>query len=99
MKILGLFFSVFVLSIGLAGCGAGLGSSAPVGAVATHITGNVHGGQRAIIGAQIYLYAVSTTNGGTATSLLNAPGFTLSGPGGTFSITGDYASCPDGAYV
>jgi len=98
MRNLGPLFLLFVLSIGLAGCGAGLGSSSPASAVATHLTGNVHGGQQPIVGAQLYLYAVSTSNGGTATSLLNTPGFVLTGLSGEFSITGDY-TCPTGAYV
>ena len=50
-------------------------------------------------GSVIRLYAVSTTGtAGTATSLLNTPGFVLTGLDGSFSISGDY-SCPANSYV
>lgn len=76
------------------------------------ITGKVHGGQSPIVGANVYLYAASTTGYGTAsTSLLNSnvlvqtPAGGQDGSGnyyvttdsnGAFSITGDY-TCPSQA--
>jgi cyclophilin family peptidyl-prolyl cis-trans isomerase len=87
-----------VLSI--TGCGSSF-TSASQGAASTAVvklTGNVHGGQQAVTGAQVYLYAVSNQNGGTATSLLYTSGFTLSDLNGNFSITNDYP-CPTNAYV
>ena len=84
----------------LTGCGTGVRVDAPatssVGLAGIH--GQVHGGQQPVSGSRIYLYAVSTTYGGTATSLLNGPGFVLTDASGSFSITGDY-SCPAGSYV
>ena len=88
-------------AMGLCGCGSG-----PVlgGLSATHpaqpfaLKGNVHGGQQAVVGSQVYLYAISNANGGTATSVLNTPGFVITDGSGSFSISGDY-TCPNGAYV
>lgn len=78
------------------------------------ITGTVHGGQQAIVGAHVYLLAVGTGgNGGPgiapsfsnqSTSLLTTGtsdsigGYVTTGAGGTFSITGDYI-CPTNAQV
>lgn len=65
------------------------------------IEGGVRGGQQPIVGAHIYLMAASTTGYGAASKSLldsNATGhvdsigaYVLSGPGGIFSITGDYS--------
>ena len=61
--------------------------------------GHVRGGQQAVTGSQVYLYAVSTTQvAGPATSLLKGPGYVTTGASGEFDITGDY-TCPADAYV
>ncbi len=86
------------LSAVLSGCGAGLQASDTASA-GLALNGHVHGGQPPVSGAKVYLYAVSTTGYGTAsTSLLNAPGYVTTDSNGDFTITGDY-TCPAGAYV
>jgi streptogramin lyase len=69
------------------------------------ISGKVHGGQTAISGASIYLYAADITGYGNASiSLLNSSGsntqkdsdgnyYVTTGSDGSFGITGDY-TCP-----
>jgi uncharacterized repeat protein (TIGR03803 family) len=85
----------------LAGCGMGVATPSSLAGAQDHpfLTGSVHGGQQPVSGAAVYLYAISTsTNGGAAASLLNAPGYVTTDVNGGFSITGDY-TCPAGAYV
>ena len=56
------------------------------------VNGRVHGGQQAVVGAQIQLYVAGNAGNGSASSaLLNKT--VTSGTDGSFSITGDY-SCP-----
>ncbi|HTV07713.1 MAG TPA: hypothetical protein VMD97_01555 [Candidatus Aquilonibacter sp.] len=56
------------------------------------VNGRVHGGQQAVVGAQIQLYVAGDAGNASASSpLLNTT--VLSGDDGGFSITGDY-SCP-----
>ena len=56
------------------------------------VNGHVHGGQQPVVGANIQLYVAGSGGNGSASSpLLRNP--VISGPGGNFSITGDY-SCP-----
>lgn|GEM_PF-3349856 len=72
----------------LAGCGAGV-SDTVTAAGTFHVTGKLHGGQQAVSGATIQLYAAdTTTNAGAAHALLNKT-VTTDAQGG-FSITGDY---------
>ena len=74
----------------LSGCGAASTSTARV--EGTTLSGGVFGGQQAIVGASISLYAAGLAGPGTgATSLLTAP--VLSGVDGGFSITNLY-TCP-----
>lgn len=76
--------------LGLAGCG--MGTTAAPDPIPLQVSGQVHGGQQAVIGAAIQLYAVGATgNGSAATPLLTTP--VLSTTNGSFSITGDY-TCP-----
>jgi hypothetical protein len=85
----------------LAGCGMGVATPSSLAGAQAHpfLTGSVHGGQQPVSGVAVYLYTVSTsTNGGAAASLLNAPGYVTTDLNGGFSITGDY-TCPAGAYV
>ncbi|MDQ2924536.1 MAG: hypothetical protein M3R43_03115, partial [Acidobacteriota bacterium] len=92
--------SVLVLGAAqtLAGCGANTIIPAASPEV-VRLSGNVHGGNQPVVGSHIFLYAVSTTaNGGASTSLLNAPGFVITDGNGGFSITSDY-TCPTGGYV
>jgi hypothetical protein len=89
-------FSVFILSVLAAGCG---GTTRTHDAVTTYpvaIQGKVHGGEQPIVGAQVFLYAAGTTGtsstgyGANATSLLNSPGYVLTGSDGSFTLTGQY---------
>ena len=95
-------------TLGLSGCSANFGSvsSDPV-ETAVHIQGLVHGGQQALSGAHIYMYAVGATGYGSAsTSLLtSATGIPADGNGnfyvttdaaGNFNIAGAF-TCPGGA--
>ena len=76
--------------LGIVGCG--MGTTAAPDPVPLQVSGQVHGGQQAVIGAQIQLYAVGNAgNGSAATPLLTTP--VLSTTNGSFSITGDY-TCP-----
>ena len=89
-------FSVLVLT----GCNLET-TAVPLRSNGSAIQGRVRGGQQPIVGAHIYLMAANTTGYGAASiSLLdaNATGlsdsvgaYVLSGDGGRFSITGDYA--------
>ena len=83
----------------IAGCGSEFAPAARTSALPSAMAGSVHGGQQPVSGARVYLYAISTSGNSTAsTSLLNLPGFVLTGLDGGFSITGDY-TCPTGSYV
>ena len=94
----GVLICLFVVLV--AGCGTGdfqgLQSPAPA-ALAMH--GVMHGGQQAIAGAVIQLWAVGTTGDGMGTSGLIGPapqmiaGEALTDGNGSFNITGQY-TCP-----
>ena len=72
--------------------GCGMGTSAAPDPVPLTVNGRVHGGQQAVVGAQIQLYVAGNGGNGSASSpLLNTT--VTSGTDGSFSITGDY-SCP-----
>jgi hypothetical protein len=99
---LSLFVALSALFPALLLTGCTLKTTAPaLQAGGAAIKGGGHGGQQPIVGAHIYLMAANTTGyGAAATSLLdsNATGhadsigaYVLSGPGGIFSITGDYS--------
>jgi streptogramin lyase len=81
-----------VLTAVLSGCGTGSlggGGTTPIGGVTTHISGNVHGGQQAVSGATIQLYAVGNTGDkSVATPLISSK--VHSGGGGDFNITGKW---------
>jgi streptogramin lyase len=88
-------FGSAAVSLVLAGCGLGSSGSlskspTPVGG-AFAITGHVHGGQQAVSGSTVNIYAVGTTGyGSPSVSLLNS-GVTVQSAGdGTFSLTGKY---------
>lgn len=63
------------------------------------IQGKVEGGEQAIVGAQVYLYAAGTTGTGSAgygakaISLLDAPGYVSTGNDGSFAANYDLAAC------
>ncbi|HEY1744714.1 MAG TPA: NHL repeat-containing protein [Granulicella sp.] len=94
--------------LGLSGCSANFGSiSNDPSQVAVHIQGLAHGGQQALSGAHIYMYAVGATGYGSAsTSLLtSATGNPADGNGnfyvttdaaGNFNIAGAF-TCPGGS--
>lgn len=77
----------------ITGCGTGLVSSVNEAASGStgkgRIQGAVHGGQQAVSGSTIQLYAVTTEGyNAPATALLTVP--VTSAANGDFSITGDY---------
>lgn len=89
---LGLFFAIVLGSSCLFVTGCGVGTTAAPDPVPLTVNGRVHGGQQPVTGAQIQLYVAGGAGNGSASSpLLNTT--VTSGPGGNFSITGDY-SCP-----
>src|ERR1700761_8765851 len=72
--------------------GCGMGTAAAPNPTPLTVSGKVHGGQQAVVGAQIQLYVAGNAgNGSAASPLLNAAVSTDSN--GEFSITGDY-TCP-----
>jgi hypothetical protein len=86
----------------LAGCGLSGGTGTtkipvtPGGAFA--ITGTVHGGQQAIGGANINIYAVGTTDYGSASVSLLKPGVTVTSAtdgSGSFTLTNMYTCTPE----
>ena len=103
--------AVLFSSIVLSGCSglSSLGSSSnPSGPGASGafraIHGVVHGGQNPINGAHVYFYAVGNSGyGGNAVSLLTSGTsdgtnyYVTTASDGSFTITGDYTSCPASA--
>jgi hypothetical protein len=97
--------SLFVLAIAFLGAlsclnltGCGVDATATVAAKGVALHGSVHGGQQPVTGANMALYAASTT--GYGQPYVYAVGSSLLGKNvaqtdntGSFSITGDY-SCP-----
>ena len=89
---LGLLCALLLGSACLLVTGCGMGTVAAPDPVPLTVNGRVHGGQQAVVGAQIQLYVAGSAGNGSASSpLLNTT--VSSGTDGTFSITGDY-SCP-----
>jgi hypothetical protein len=84
--------ALFVVCFVAAGCGVG------PAAAGSKMTGHVHGGQQPVSGSKVYLYAVSPEDGGSARSLLKAPGYVTTGRDGSFNIDNDY-SCATGDEV
>ena len=83
--------------------------TAPATTPGSAIVGNVHGGQQAVVGAHIYLFAANPAGyGSPSISMLNStqPGvetdatgnYILTDPNGNFSISGDY-TCTAGQQV
>ena len=77
-------------------------NSTPAGSVhGATLRGMVHGGQSPIVGAHVYLYAVTTGGYGNPSASLLTSGdgqdgdgyYVLTDPSGNFTITGDY-TCP-----
>lgn len=76
---------------------AGSTNPAPSSPSATPIKGILHGGQQALVGAQVYLYRIGTGGYQTAsTSLLSAPGYVTTQPDGSFQILSGSFSCNAG---
>jgi hypothetical protein len=100
-------FSKFAMVAGAAavslvftGCGLNGGGSlsqgSGSGAGTFAITGNIHGGQQAVSGSTVNMYAVGTTGYGAASvSVLNSGVTVTSGGDGTFSLTGKYTCTPE----
>lgn len=95
LRVRAIFFSLCVSTALVLATGCALSTvSSSVGNSASQpvISGRVHGGQQAITGSTILLYAANTTaNQGASTALLTAPVTTDSK--GNFTITGLYP-CP-----
>ncbi|HEY5381702.1 MAG TPA: hypothetical protein VIJ65_05570 [Acidobacteriaceae bacterium] len=84
------FLSGSVALVLMTGCG--MGTTAGPNPISLTMNGKVQGGQQAVVGAQIQLYAAgSTGNGSAATSILTNP--VVTGDGGSFDVSGDY-TCP-----
>jgi hypothetical protein len=93
-----LSIAVLFVAVSLTGCGIGTTASSGTGTL--QIRGNIHGGQQAVSGASVRLYAAGKTgNGSAATSMLALP--VTSDANGNFSITGDYVctNLEDQVYV
>ncbi len=89
--------SCALLTVALAGCGAGPLTPHSIPAGNSRYSGSVHGGQQPVVGATIQLYTVGTTaDGSSATPLLTST--VTSGPDGSFTITGLY-SCTNATQV
>ena len=89
-----------VATAALTGCGLGPNASyqVPTAVKGAAIQGSVHGGQQAVVGATIKLYATGSTGYGSQYAYTTGTGNLLtttvtSVGGGNFSITGDY-TCP-----
>jgi hypothetical protein len=88
------------VAFALTGC-SGLQQTAPIAVQGSALHGVIHGGQQAVSGATVQLYAAGSTGYGSAysyttgTSLLGTNVVT-SDANGNFSITGDY-TCPSSA--
>jgi sugar lactone lactonase YvrE len=82
----------------LSGCSANFGgsASAPDQVSMQQISGVVHGGQQALNGAQVYLYAVGTGGYGTASTQVAGPATTDAL--GNFSFNGGF-SCTAGQQI
>src|SRR6201995_1061442 len=88
----GLLCALLLGSSSLFDTGCGMGTTAAPEPVPLTVNGRVHGGQQAVVGAQIQLYVAGSGGNGSGSSPL--PDTTgTSGTDGGFSITGDY-SCP-----
>ena len=88
LRLCGIFLAALCLS--LFGCSANVPANSPL--AGGQIRGNIHGGQQAISGASIQLYAAGATGyGSSATAQLATP--VISDANGNFSITGSYV-CP-----
>ena len=83
--------------------------TAPATTPGSAIVGNVHGGQQAVVGAHIYLFAANPAGyGSPSISMLNSTqpdvetdatgNYILTDPNGNFSISGDY-TCTAGQQV
>jgi streptogramin lyase len=88
------FVGAMVLTLGVLTVGCGTGPVATEATSNVALSGRMVGGQQAINGASIYLYAAGSTAGGNGTGATNLLTKTvLTNPDGSFSITGDY-TCP-----
>lgn len=109
LHIAALFLILVALCFGaglFAGCG-GTVTPSTSGAPGAALSGVVHGGQQAVAGAQVYLYAAGSAGyGSAATSLLNTSvkgvstdgsgnGYVTTDTSGNFGITGNW-SCVNG---
>ena len=85
--------SVAAGTVWLSGCATGnVASTSPVYVAGTKMQGTVHGGQNAVIGATIQLYAAGSSGYGSPSLALLTTAVT-SDSNGNFNITGDY-TCP-----
>lgn len=80
---------VTALCVLMIGCGAGGPSSGPL--AGGGLRGRLHGGQQAVFGASVQLYAAGTTGYGSAATALGSPVTTDSS--GSFTIPAGY-TCP-----
>jgi len=89
----------------MTGCGVGTPATAVPGSMTLALTGHVHGGQQPVVGAHVHIFqatysvAIHSTDliealaGGVGTPVMTTDSlgyYVATGPGGDFSITGDY---------
>jgi hypothetical protein len=81
-------------SSGGSGSSSGSSGSSGSGSSGPQLTGIVQGGQQAISGSNVYMYAAGTSGYGSgATSLLSGNGYVTTDSTGDFSIAGNF-TCP-----
>lgn len=102
-----LISSLLLITAAITGCGAGNpASTTPIAAASNPVLqGNIHGGQQAVVGAKIQLYAAGApTSGGAygqgSTALITGV-LPVSDINGNFTITGDYTlpTTPSHLYI
>jgi len=102
-----LISSLLFVTATIAGCGAGSpASTTPIASSAKPVLqGNIHGGQQAVVGASIQLYAAGTPTSGGGVGLGSTALITgvlpISDINGNFTITGDYTlpTTPSHLYI
>ena len=86
-----------LISTAITGCGMGTPTVNDGTTAAISLSGRVHGGQQAVVGAQIQLWTVGTSGYGSGTlaanQLVTGAAVLTAGSNGDFSISGRY-TCP-----
>jgi hypothetical protein len=92
------------IPVSLTGCGIGtMAAPDSVATITQPISGTIHGGPNPVVGAEVIMYATSSTAYGTGTQLqeatqLGTAAHQDTSSTGSFSFTGGY-TCPAGSYA